>query len=271
MPAEPGVVEACPMGDAPKITTEKRGHLLLIGFHRPAKLNAFDVEMFGALSEAFGVLESDPGLRCGVIFAHGDDFTAGMDLASVAPLIASGQFAPGSGAIDPWGVHGRQRTKPTVVAVHGRCLTLGIEFCLAQDVCVASSTARFAQIEVKRGIFPFGGGTFRFVQTAGWGNAMRWLLTGDEFSAHEALRIGLVQEVVEPGHHLERAIEIAEAIAAQAPLGVQATIASARKSLNEENATRALLPEIRRLMSTDDAREGLMSFVERRAGKFEGK
>jgi len=186
----------------------------------------------------------------------------------------SGQFHLGGGAgepIDPWGVHGRQRTKPTVVAVHGRCLTLGIEFCLAQDVCVASSTARFAQIEIKRGIFPFGGGTFRLVQTAGWGNAMRWLLTGDEFDAREALRIGLVQEVVEPGRHLERAIEVAETIAAQAPLGVQATIASARKALNEEAAARALLPEILRLMSTEDAREGLLSFVQRRTAKFSGK
>jgi enoyl-CoA hydratase len=269
------------MGDSPKITTEKRGHLLLVGFNRPAKQNAFDAEMLRSLGDAFGVLEADPELRCGVVFAHGDHFTAGLDLASVAPLLMSGQLQLGGRAedtsaalgeaIDPWGVHGRQRTKPTVVAVHGRCLTLGIEFCLAQDVRVASSTALFAQIEIKRGIFPFGGGTFRLVQAAGWGNAMRWLLTGDEFDAREALRIGLVQEVVEPGRHLERAIELAETIAAQAPLGVQATIASARKALTEEAAARALLPEILRLMGTEEAREGMLSFVERRTAKFAGK
>ncbi|MBI3724806.1 crotonase/enoyl-CoA hydratase family protein [bacterium] len=258
------------MSEEPKITTETRGHLLLIGLNRPKKLNAFDAEMLRALSDAFGKLESDPGLRCGVIFANGDHFTAGLDLMDVAPLMMEGKLDLGAG-IDPWGAHGRQRTKPTVIAVHGRCLTLGIELCLAQDVCVAASSTRFAQIEVKRGIFPFGGATFRLVQTAGWGNAMRWLLTGEEFGAEEALRIGLVQEVVEPGGQLPRAVEIAETIAAQAPLGVRATIASARASLFEAAAAKALLPEIMRLMATEDAREGLMSFIERRAAKFEGK
>jgi enoyl-CoA hydratase/carnithine racemase len=68
-------------------------------------------------------------------------------------------------------VHGKERTKPTVIAVHGRCLTLGIELCLAQDVVVAATSTRFAQIEIKRGIFPFGGATYRFIAAAGWGNA----------------------------------------------------------------------------------------------------
>jgi enoyl-CoA hydratase len=259
------------MSDSSKIVTEKRGHLLLIGFNRPAKQNAFDAEMLRGLGDAFGALETDTDLRCGVVFANGDHFTSGMDLANMAPFIAEGRLPFGGDGIDPWGVHGRQRTKPTVVAVHGRCWTLGIEFCLAQDIRVAASNARFAQIEIKRGIFPFGGGTFRFVQSAGWGNAMRWLLTGEEFGAAEALRIGLVQEVVEPGRQLARAVELAETIAAQAPLGVQATIASARRSLKEETAAQALLPEIRRLMATEDAREGLQSFIERRAAKFVGK
>jgi enoyl-CoA hydratase/carnithine racemase len=100
---------------------------------------------------------------------------------------------------------------------------------------------------------------------------MRWLLTGDEFDATEAHRIGLVQEVVERGQELARAVAIAETIAAQAPLGVRSTIASAREALTEEAAARALLPEIQRLMATDDAREGLMSFLERRAAKFGGR
>jgi len=254
-----------------KITTERRGHLLLIGLARPAKLNAFDVEMLQQLGEAFGELESARGARCGVIFANGDHFTAGLDLANVAPAMMNGQLALGAGAIDPWGVHGPQRTKPTVIAVHGRCLTLGIELCLAQDVTVAATNTKFAQIEIKRGIFPFGGATFRLVQTAGWGNAMRWLLTGDEFDAAEAHRIGLVQEVVPPGEQLARAIAIAERIAAQAPLGVRATIASARRALVEQAAAAELMPEILRLMQSADAREGMMSFLQRRDAKFTGE
>jgi enoyl-CoA hydratase/carnithine racemase len=253
-----------------KITTEKQGHLLLIGFNRASKMNAFDTEMLAMLGQAFAQLEEDPELRCGVIFAQGDHFTAGLDLAEVAPKMADGSFDLRSAPIDPWGVHGKQRSKPTVVAVQGRCLTLGIELCLAQDVCVASRDTRFAQIEIQRGIFPFGGATFRLVQTAGWGNAMRWLLTGDEFTADEAYRIGLVQEVVEPGQQLERAIWIAQRIAAQAPLGVQATIRSARHAVEQDAAARALLPEIMRLMSTNDAKEGVQSFLERRSANFTG-
>ncbi len=254
-----------------RITTEKRGHLLLIGLNRPKKMNAFDTAMLREFAGAFESFEKDDDARCAVVFAHGDHFTAGLDLADVAPKVAEGMPLFGGEAIDPWGVHGKQRTKPVVVAVHGRCLTLGIELCLAQDIVVAARDTKFAQIEIKRGIFPFGGATFRLVQTAGWGNAMRWLLTGDEFDATEAHRIGLVQEVVDRGQELARAIAIAETVASQAPIGVRSTIASARKSLTEEAAARALLPEIQRLMATDDAREGLMSFLERRAAKFTGE
>lgn len=254
-----------------KITTEKRGHLMLIGVNRPEKMNAFDIDMLQQLADAFTELERDDDVRCGVVFANGEHFTAGLDLANVAPVVMEGKMPFDRGGVDPWGVHGAKRTKPTVIAVHGRCLTLGIELCLAQDIVVATTTTRFAQIEIKRGIFPFGGATYRFVAAAGWGNAMRWLLTGDEFDAAEAHRIGLVQEVVPAGKQLERAIAIAETIAAQAPLGVKATLASAWKSVDETEAARALLPEIVRLMQTDDAREGLMSFVERRAASFTGK
>jgi enoyl-CoA hydratase len=254
-----------------KITTEKRGHLALIGINRPEKMNAFDVEMLEQFARAFDEMERDDDVRCAVVFAHGDHFTAGLDLANVAPVVMEGKMPFDRGGVDPWGVHGKVRMKPTVIAVHGRCLTLGIELCLAQDIVVAASNTRFAQIEIKRGIFPFGGATYRLVQTAGWGNAMRWLLTGDEFDAVEAHRIGLVQEITEPGKQLDRAVALAETIAAQAPLGVRATLASARRSLNEEAAARALLPEIVAMMKSEDAREGLMSFMERRAAQFTGK
>jgi enoyl-CoA hydratase/carnithine racemase len=260
-----------PPADARKITTEKRGRLLLVGLNRAPKRNAFDVEMLEQFSAAYDELERDPDVRCGVIFAHGEHFTGGLDLANVAPAMQDGRLGLGGTGVDPWGVHGKQRTKPTVIAVQGLCLTLGIELCLAQDVTVAAQSARFAQIEIKRGIFPFGGATYRLPQTAGWGNAMRWLLTGDEFDAAEAHRIGLVQEVVPTGEQLPRAIAIAETIAKQAPLGVAATLASARRALTEEAAARALLPEVLRLMGTDDAREGMMSFLERRAAQFSGK
>ncbi|XYH92657.1 crotonase/enoyl-CoA hydratase family protein [Sorangium sp. So ce1128] len=255
------------------ITREVRGPLYLMGIDRAKKKNAFNREMIVALSDAFTELERNPALRCGVVFTHGADFTAGLDLLSVGPELAQAQHIISEEAVDPWGTHGQGRLKPVVVAVRGLCLTLGIELMLACDIRVASSDTRFAQIEVKRGIVPFGGATVRFVAEAGWGNAMRWLLTGDEFDAREALRLGLVQEVVEPDQALPRAIELAERVAAQAPLAVAATMRSARTAVVEgENAAmNALLPELRQLMTTEDAQEGLASFIERRAGNFKGR
>ncbi len=159
------------------------------------------------------------------------------------------------------------------MAVQGVCLTIGIELLLATDIRVAASNARLAQIEIKRGIFPAGGATARLMQEIGWGNAMRYLLTGDEITAAEALRLGLVQEVVEPGRELARAVEIAQTVAAQAPLGVQATLASARlaRTQGEVAAIRRLRADLAPLMSSEDVAEGLQSFIERRPAKFKGR
>ena len=255
------------------ITTETRGHVLLIGLDRPAKLNAFTRQMLAAFGDAYTRYEDDPALRCAVVFAHGKDFTAGLDLADVAPRVAAGEpLWPASG-VDPWGIEGRARTKPVVLAMQGRVYTLGIELALASDVRLCSDDASFAQLEIARGIFPFGGATFRAPTQLGWGNAMRFLLTAEPFGAAEALRIGLVQEVLRREVLLGRAVAIGERIAGQAPQGVRATLANARlaEREGEVSAARALRGEIQKLMATDDAREGLQSFLERRAGRFTGR
>lgn len=248
---------------------------MLIGLNRPAKRNAFDRRMFDELAMAYARLEDSEDIRCGVLFAEGEMFTAGLDLAAIAPSIAaSGAFEYPENSIDPLNLYGtRTRTKPIVAATQGKCLTVGIELLLAADVRIASENATFAQIEIKRGIFPFGGATLRFPEVAGWGNAMRWLLTGDEFDANEALRIGLVQEIVEHGKQIDKAIEIAERISAQAPLGVQATIVSARKLQREGfgAAAKDLMPQVLKLFASEDAREGVQSFIERRDGNFTGR
>jgi enoyl-CoA hydratase len=261
------------MTDAPTITTETRGHVLLVGLSRPHKLNSFTPQMLRELGAAYTHYEAQDDLRCLVLFGHGKDFTAGLDLAQCAPLIQSGESLWPSSGVDPLGLEGRERTKPVVCATQGRVFTLGIELALASDVRLCSDDATFAQLEIARGIFPFGGATFRAPAQLGWGNAMRFLLTAEPFGAAEALRIGLVQEVVPRDRLLDRAIKLAETIAAQAPLGVRATIASARKGAREgEAAAKAALGgEILGLMQSEDAREGLQSFVERRAGRFTGR
>jgi enoyl-CoA hydratase len=261
------------MTDAPTITSETRGHVVLVGLNRPQKLNAFTPQMIRELGAAYTRYEEQDDLRCLVLFAHGKDFTAGLDLAQCAPLIQAGDALWPSSGIDPLGLQGRERTKPALCAMQGRIFTLGIELALASDVRLCSDDATFAQLEIARGIFPFGGATFRAPTQLGWGNAMRFLLTAEPFNAAEALRIGLVQEVTPRDRLLERAIHLAEMIAAQAPLGVRATLASARTGAREgEKAAKdALGSEILRLMQSDDAREGLQSFLERRAGRYRGR
>lgn len=258
-----------------KVTTEKRGHLFLMGLNRPEKRNAFDVEMFGQLAAAYGTLQRDDDLRCGILFAHGDHFTGGLDLPQWAPIFAGGETVPlPEGGLDPFGLdETRTLKKPVVIAVQGICLTVGLELLLATDIRVAAQDTRFAQIEIKRGIYPVGGATVRFVQEIGWGNAMRYLLTGDEFGADEAYRLGLVQKVVPAGQQLVAAVSLAETIAAQAPLGVYATLASSRLARREgERAAFArLLPDLLPLMQSEDAQEGVLSFIQRRPAQFKGR
>lgn len=258
-----------------KITVEKRGYILLIGLNRPEKRNAFDVDMYWDLAKAYGMLDADEDLRCGVLFAHGDHFTGGLDLVQWVEPFSKGEYpALPAGSKDPFGIDEDNRvSKPIVSALQGICFTVGWELMLATDVRVAASNVRLAQIEVKRGIYPVGGATVRLFEEIGWGNAMRYLLTGDEMNAQEAFRLGLVQEVVEPGQQLQRAIEIAETIAKQAPLGVRAILKSARLSRVEgaKAALERLLPDLLPIMKSEDAQEGVRAFIERREAAFKGK
>lgn len=258
-----------------RVALERRGHVLLMGLDRVDKRNAFDLPMYEGLSNALGELEGEPDLRCGVLHAIGDHFTGGIDLPQWVPHFREGRTPPlPPGGMDPLALDpGRTVTKPLLVAVQGYCLTIGIELLLASDIRIAAAGTRFAQIEVKRGIYPIGGATLRFAEEAGWGNAMRWLLTGDEFDADEAFRIGLVQEVVPAGEQLERAVAIATTIAAQAPLAVRQTLVAARRTRLDgaATATASLLPDLVSLLDTEDAAEGLRAFRERRPGQFTGR
>jgi enoyl-CoA hydratase len=259
------------MGDF--VRWRRLGGIVHLELNRPEKRNAATIEMLKELATAFGELERDPQLRVGVVSAVGDHFTAGLDLADVDHhLGAEGlQYVP-EGGIDPWGVQTPQVSKPIVVAVNGTCFTLGIEVILASDIAIAADDTSFAQLEVSRGILPFGGATLRFADRCGWGNAMRWMLTGERFNASEAHRIGLVQEVVPAGTHIDRALDIATTIAKQAPLAVQATLASARlaRASGHDAAAAQLQPELMRLLATNDAARGMQAFLSRTDAEYEG-
>lgn len=247
--------------------------LFLIGIDRPAKLNGFTPKMIGELSAAYSAFEADAAALVAVVHAEGGHFTAGLDLPKMAEHLGrrNGLFPPD--AIDPFGLRAPIRTKPVVFAVKGICYTLGIELMLAADVVIAADDCRFAQLEVKRGIMATGGATIRMVERAGYGNAMRYLLTGDEFDAATALRFGFVQEVVPAGREFDRAKEVARRIAAQAPLANAATIASARKALHQgPDAAVADFENVQiGLGATADFQEGVKSFIEKRPAKFQGR
>jgi enoyl-CoA hydratase len=256
-----------------RILYERDGSIALIAIDRPQKRNGFSERMVLELGDAFDRFERDAEVRVAVLHATGDHFTAGLQLDQLASWFEAGRHLAADGKVDPFDLHPPLRTKPVVAAVQGICFTVGIELMLAADIVVAASDCRFGQIEVRRGIMANHGATIRIVERAGWGNAMRWLLTGDEFDAAEALRLGLVQEVVEPARLMERAREIAGRIAEQAPLAVSATIANARLALREgPDAAAARFGRInQRLMATEDAREGVLSFTERRPARFTGQ
>ena len=256
-----------------RVTVEVHDRVLAVGLNRAGKRNAFDLQMYAELGQALGTLQQRPELRCGLLFAHGEHFTGGLELPQWLPFFRDGRMPPlPDGACDPLALDPEKTLrKPLVMAVQGWCLTIGIELMLAADIRVAADDARFAQIEIKRGIYPVGGATLRLAQEVGWGNAMRVLLTGDELSAREAFRIGLVQELVTAGSQRERGLEIAKLIARQSPVGVQATLASARLARREgERAAHArLLPDLQTALASDDALEGLKAFLERREPRFD--
>lgn len=260
---------------AERVSVEQRGHVLRIGIQRPEKRNAFDLAMIDALGRAYARLGDDPEIRAGVVFAHGAHFSAGLELTEVGPAVMERgpKALSGDHPYDPFAIWGPRVPKPVVIALRGVAFTLSIELALASDIVVVGDDVRFRQLEVGRGILPFGGATMRAPRHLGWGNAMRFLLTGEEFGADVAQRIGLAQEVVPAGQEVERATQIAELIAKQAPLAVQATLENARLEMSEgtDAARGHLLDTLPKIMRSDDAREGVQSFIERRDALFTGK
>lgn len=258
--------------DNGKILTDVVGRVLKITIDRSDKMNAFTPEMMEGLSAALTRLDEDSELWVGVIVYAGKHATAGLDLPKFAGSMREGSSKYTDEGVDPFTMKRRCR-KPVITAVQGICFTVGIEMMLGSDIVVAADDCRFCQMEPKRGIGVFGGAHARYVERAGWGNAMYHLLRADEFGSERALQLGMVQEVVPAGQQQDRAMELAQEIAENAPLAVQwIKRASTAWLLEGEQASFDMIPQMKKeTANSADAKEGVQSFIERRKAVFTGK
>jgi enoyl-CoA hydratase/carnithine racemase len=258
------------------INVKREEHVLLIEVNRPQKLNAMSQEMYHQMARAYFQLDQDPEARVGLVYAVGPHFTSGLELTDWGGTFDAGKGFPLAveNEIDPFYMMSAARCrKPIVLAVQGYCYTWGFEMMLNTDIRVAATDTRFGMLEVRRGFFPGAGATLRLPQEIGWGNAMRYMLTGDQMSAAEAYRMGLVQLLTEPGQQFDKALELARRVASAAPLGVRNALKSCRVAAlqGEEVAKAAIYQAMAEVMKSEDMKEGLLSFIERRAAVFQGK
>jgi len=264
-----------PFSSGAKLTIERRGQIVLSGINRFYIQNRIDPETFEKLAEAYYQYDNDPSLRAAILFGHGENFSRGIDVEGFKSLAGTGKpWIPSTGTIDPLAKRAPRLTKPLIVVTHGDTWNMAHELFLVADIRIASADTRFGQDENTHGRFPGGGSTVRFVREAGWGNAMRYMLTGDHWSAEEAYRIGEVQQVAPtPEKALEAGIQIANKIAACGPLGIKTTVLSANLAIDstETDALSRLDAQFGALFHTRDFREGREAEAQGRPPVYQGR
>jgi len=257
----------------PTVVLDRPVKGVLIGIDRIDAQNRIDIPTFSAIGQAYYQFEHDDDLKVAVLHGKGPDFSQGLDQASWGAALRNGPFQTPQNFIDPVATAGPERSKPLVVAVQGHVTRVAHELFLAADLRIAAQDAIFNQGEVTAASFPGGGATVRFVREAGWGNAMRYMLTGEDWHTDEAYRMGLVQVVTPSGRQLDRAVDVARQIASCAPLGVQALLGSARRAFREGErvALLSLQPEFGRLSRSEDRQEYFRALQEKRSPVYVGR
>jgi enoyl-CoA hydratase len=262
-------------GPNTKLTIERRGQIVLFGINRPYIQNRIDPETFEKLAEAYYQYDHDPSLGAAILFGHGENFSRGIDVDGFKSLAGTGKpWIASTGTIDPLAKRPPHLTKPLIVVTQGDTWNMAHELFLVADVRVASADTRFGQDENIHGRFPGGGSTIRFPREVGWGNAMRYMLTGDHWSADEAYRMGEAQKVAPDAKQaLEAGIQIANKIADCGPLGIKTTLVSAHLAIDHggEEALSKLDAQFGALFHTQDFLEGRKSEAEGRKPVYQGK
>jgi enoyl-CoA hydratase len=252
----------------PVVRTERIGSTLLITLDRPEARNAVNAATATALAAALDALEADPTLRAGVLTGEGGTFSAGMDLK--AALRGESPEVEGRGF---GGLTESRPDKPLIAAVEGFAMGGGFELALACDLIVAAEDARFGLPEVKRGLIAAGGGVIRLPQRIPHHLAMELLLTGEPVDGRRAGELGLANRVTSKGQAVTEALRLAERVADNAPLALAAVkrVVRAADGASDEEAFAFQRGEMKTLMASDDVREGMTAFAERRPARWTGR
>lgn len=250
------------------LLTARRGAVLVLTLNRPEARNAVNNALSHAIAEALEELDADEELRVGVLTGAGKGFSAGMDLKAFAagerPHVGDRGFA---------GITRRSAEKPLIAAIEGFAVAGGLEIALSCDLIVAARDARLGIAEVKRGLVAAAGALFRLPQRIPYHAAMELALTGDFIDGERAHRLGLVNRTAEPGQALDAALELAAAIAQNAPLALAASkrIVSQAPGWDEAEAWRRQDEIAGPVMISEDAREGAVAFAEKRPPVWKGR
>ena len=258
-------------------TVEARteGQVAVVMLNRPHRRNALNFQAYDELEAALRAASADPQVRCVIVTGADPAFCSGDDVGEImaGPKAVSAAPGPREPHPTPAAMAALECEKPLIAAVNGAAVGWGMELALFADIRLASEQARFGELFVKRGLVCDVGGFYRLPAVVGPAKAAELLFTGEIIDAPEALRIGLVSEVVAHAALMARALDLAGRIAANPPLAVQALKAGLKRSAYGDPREIGMwaIGEIRRLMRTEDHREGVASFLEKREPAFRGR